>query len=388
MMAEEGDGARFRGALEDASVVVTVGGGGVGKTSVSAALALRAARSGRSSLVLTIDPARRLADALGIGGLGNEGSEIPSEALAQSGIVLKATMRASMLDMKRSWDELITRHAPEPVRERILASRLYAALSTTLSGSQNYIAMERLGVLRERRSESLMVLDTPPSANTKDFLDAPDRILDFLDSEGARRILLPALRLSRGSLKVADAGSALVARAMGRLAGTNTLRQVAEFLDDISEINEGFRKRAHATRALLASDTTRFVLVTDASQDRVREALSFLETLRERGLHVAGIVVNGVVELVRDAARVQARNLRGNFRRKIEEAIGEVDARAVRHREAISRLTHAVHDLPLVLIPQFDEDIHDLIGLRDLADWLDRGGISLPLEAREAERGE
>ena len=185
----------IRAALESSDVLITVGSGGVGKTTVAAAIALRAAMEGQGSLVCTIDPARRLANALGLQALGNAETEISTATFANAGLAPRAPMRAMMLDMKRTWDELIERRAPPDKREKILNNRFYQSLSSALAGSQEYVAMEKLWELRTQRDYPLIVLDTPPTAHALDFLDAPNRILDFLDNDASKWLLTPAIPL-------------------------------------------------------------------------------------------------------------------------------------------------------------------------------------------------
>jgi anion-transporting ArsA/GET3 family ATPase len=358
--------APLRAATREASVLIAVGAGGVGKTSVAAALALGAAMEGRASLVLTIDPARRLADALGLGALDNQDRAIPDDAFQRAGLLPRAPMRAMMLDMKRTWDDLIDRYAPAKVRDRILESRFYASLSTALAGSQEYIAMEKLGELREQRAESLLVLDTPPTAHALDFLEAPDRVLDFLDNEGARRLLRPVLAVGRTSLRLFD-GTGFLTRGLVRLAGLETLRQLADFMVNLGSLNDDFRRRARSTRAMLTAPTTRFVLVTDARQERLKEVEHFLELLSTHRMTLAGIVVNGVVTPVEPAARAQAAQLTGTLAERVGAALDERDAQARLDAEGVARLARTAPDVPLVTVPRFDGDVHDLTTVAALA---------------------
>ena len=346
--------------LRTRRVLVCVGAGGVGKTTLAAALAMRAAALGRSALVCTIDPARRLANALGLTWLGNAPTEVRPDVLAGAGITLAAPLQAMMLDLKASWDELIERQAPPGQRERILQNRFYQTLSTVLAGSQEYIALERLGQLRERSEVELIVLDTPPTAHALDFLDAPARILDFLDNEAARWLLDPALRASRLSLRLARWGGGVAARTIGRIIGGDTLEELATFLSAVSGMNEGFRQRARSVRALLSSPETGFVLVAGASPERREEALRFEAVLGDRGLQRDGVVVNRVQEEPPASAESELAGLEEPLRGTLVRTLAETRALAERDRESVRVLRAGMAPAPLIAVPRFSSEIHDL----------------------------
>jgi anion-transporting ArsA/GET3 family ATPase len=344
-------------------VLVCVGAGGVGKTTLAAAVAMRAAALGRSALVCTIDPARRLANALGLTWLGNAPSEVQPEVLAAAGITLRAPLQAMMLDLKASWDELIQRQAPPGQRDRILQNRFYQTLSTVLAGSQEYIALERLGQLRERSNAELIVLDTPPTAHALDFLDAPSRILDFLDNDAARWLLDPALRASRISLRLARWGGGVAAKTIGRIIGGDTLEELAAFLAAVSGMNENFRERARAVRALLASPETGFLLVAGASPERRGEALRFQAVLGDRGLQRDAVVVNRVQEEPPPSAEGELEGLTDPLRGTLARTLSEARALAERDRLGIRVLREGVAPVPLIAVPRFSSEIHDLRAL-------------------------
>ena len=350
-------------ALEQATVVVCVGSGGVGKTTVSAALALHAALEGRSSLVCTIDPAKRLANSLGLSALGNSEALIPPEHLRQAGLDPKAPMRAMMLDMKRTWDELIEQRAPADKREKILSNRFYQSLSSALAGSQEYIAMEKLWQLRSQRDSGVIVLDTPPTAHALDFLDAPNRVLDFLDNEAARWLLTPALAAGKFGLKLFNLGGSYVAKQISKFTGTETLQELANFMLAMSGLNEGFKERAHQTRALLASETTAFVLVTGPAMERIDEAVHFHTLLKQGHMGVAAVVVNRVHAASSPEAWKAAAGLPTKLRSKVERTLEENDILAAQDARGIASLAAQVDPTPLVKVPRFDLDVHDLIGL-------------------------
>lgn len=357
-------------AVERRSVLVTVGSGGVGKTTIAATLALRAAMEGTGSLVLTIDPAKRLANALGLSSFGNAETRISDQTWAAAGLAPRAELSAMMLDMKRTWDDLIARRAPPDKRDRILNNRFYQSLSTALAGSQEYVAMEKLWELRTQRSQPLIVLDTPPTAHALDFLEAPDRILDFLDNDAAKWLLTPALAAGKFGLKLFNLGGSYVAKTLSKITGTEALQQLAEFMLNLSGMNDAFRERAHQTRALLESDSTAFVLVTGPMPERLDEALYFYELLHEHRMQVAAVVVNRVhpppaESLWADAAK-QPESLRG----RLEQTLKEHEHLARQDALGIERLRARVGDTPVILVPRFDKEVHDLAGLYETSRWL------------------
>lgn len=357
-------------ALAKHSTLICVGSGGVGKTTVAAALALRSSVEGKSALVCTIDPAKRLANALGLAALGNAETKITDETFAAAGLKPKSPMFAMMLDMKRTWDELIEKRAPPDRRDRILKNRFYQSLSTALAGSQEYIAMEKLWELRSQRGHPLIVLDTPPTAHALDFLDAPNRILDFLDNDAAKWLLTPALAAGKVGLKLFNFGSSYVAKTISRFTGVDTLQELAGFMLDISGMNQGFRERAHQTRELLAAEGTAFVLVTAPMPERIDEALYFHTLLAQNHLEVAAIVVNRVHPPVPDALWGEAARLPDGVRQRAEKTLTEAEHAATQDAEGISTLAAQCGNTPLVQVPRFELDVHDLRTLWDTSRWL------------------
>jgi anion-transporting ArsA/GET3 family ATPase len=350
-------------ALRSRGVVVCVGPGGVGKTTLAAALALQAAALGRRSLVCTIDPARRLASALGLSELGNVARPIAPAELAAAGIHLAAPVEAMMLDMKQSWDELIARSASPEQRERILANRFYQSLSSALAGSQEYIALEKLWELHSSRTHELLVLDTPPTSQALDFLDAPDRVLDFFGSDSTRWFLTPALRGAKIGLRLFGLGGNLISRTLSRIVGGQTLSDLAAFLLAISGMNESFRERARSVRALLKSEETAVVLVTGPAVERREEAVRFHASLREQRLHVAAVVVNQVHAGVAREDIEAAAGLPEPLRSKLERTALEANTLAEADAGGILELSQAVAPTPLLTVPRFPGDVHDLRAL-------------------------
>jgi len=349
-------------ALAKKRVLICVGSGGVGKTTVAATLALRAAVEGRSSLVCTIDPAKRLANSLGLSALGNAETRVPASALEPLGVEPRAALHAMMLDMKQTWDDLITRVAPPDQRERILANRFYQSLSTALAGSQEYIAMEKVWELRRRGEYQLVVLDTPPTAHALDFLDAPNRVLDFLDNEAARWLLAPAMKAGKLGLSLFNK-SGYVLRGLSKFTGTEMLQELSSFMLSLSGMNEGFRERARGVRALLEDASTGFVLVTSPHPERMDEAIHFNTLLKQHRMEVVALVVNRVHPLPSADMWADAATLAPGRRAKVEQTLGELKLLAEQDRQGIAQLQAACPGIPLIQVPRFSLDVHDITSL-------------------------
>lgn len=360
----------LRAAIEQSSVLITVGSGGVGKTTIAATLALRAAMEGKGSLVCTIDPAKRLANALGLTALGNVETPIAEGTFARAGLSPRASMHAMMLDMKRTWDELIERRAPPDRRERILNNRFYQSLSTALAGSHEYVAIEKLCELRTQRSYPLIVLDTPPTSHALDFLEAPGRILDFLDNDAAKWLLTPAVAAGKIGLKLFNLGGSYVAKTISRITGTETLQQLADFMLNISGMNESFRERARQARALLEADATAFVLVTSPRAERLDEALYFHDLLLQNRMKVAAIVANRVHGAPPPELWEEVTHLAPPLRGQLEKTLAEAQQLAQEDELGVDRLRQACGDTPVVQVPRFDEEVHDLAALYEASRWL------------------
>jgi anion-transporting ArsA/GET3 family ATPase len=282
-------------ALLARRVVACVGAGGVGKTTLAAAIGLGGARRGRRVLVLTIDPARRLADALGVGALGPEPQAIPRALLTELGVPPSGELYAMMLDMKRTFDELVTRFAPDvAARERIFSNRIYQHVSDALAGSAEYSAMEKVYEMSARPEFDLVVLDTPPSAHALDFLEAPERLIGMLDSRVVQLFLHPALSAGRLGLRLFQRGAHQAFALIERITGFGFLEDVSEFLLAFEGMSEGFRRRAEAVRRLLFGPETAFVLAAAPSGESIAHARDLLARLEAHGAHVVGVVANRV----------------------------------------------------------------------------------------------
>ncbi len=367
--------------LRGKRIAVCVGPGGVGKTTLAAAIGLGRALAGDKVLVCTIDPARRLANALGLESLGNLESRVPEERLREAGLVPRGQLFAMMLDVKRTWDDLVARHAPDRARqERIYRNRLYQQLSSVLAGSQEYMAMEKLYELATERDYDLIVLDTPPTAHALDFLDAPDRILDFLGNDTARALLAPAMSAGRLGLKLFHLGGTYVAKTIARFTGAEVLQDLADFMASFQGMYEGFKQRAATVRALFAEPQVGFVLASSASPRAVDEALFFHERLRAERMPIAGVVANRITpelwgnEPLPDAADLEAALAAqhapdGSLAARLARTLAEHEVLARADAREVARL-FAESSGAQVVLPRLETDVHDLASLARLADAL------------------
>jgi anion-transporting ArsA/GET3 family ATPase len=377
-------------ALLSRRVIACVGAGGVGKTTLAAALGLGAARRGRRALVLTIDPARRLADALGVGTIGPEPSPIPRALLAGLGVPPGGELFAMMLDMKRTFDELVARFAPDAAaRERILGNRIYQHVSDALAGSAEYSAMEKVYEMSERPEFDLVVLDTPPSAHALDFLEAPERLIGLLDSRLVHLLLHPAFSAGRLGLKLFQRGAHQAFRIIERITGFGFLEDISEFLLAFEGMSEGFRQRAQSVRGLLFGPDTAFVLATAASRESISHARDLLARLEAQHAHVLGVVANrvrcwpdGPAELPAPEQRERwLAQLTAAFRASADDAfparaaaLAALDvldgyaAAVSRDAEATAPLLDeaALRGCFVRRIPELPRDVHDLEGLVEI----------------------
>ncbi|HEV2347064.1 MAG TPA: ArsA-related P-loop ATPase [Actinocrinis sp.] len=273
----------------DTKIVVCCGSGGVGKTTTAAAFALRAAERGRDVVVLTIDPARRLAQSLGLTELDNTPREVAGIDRSSGG-----RLHAMMLDMKRTFDEIVVDHADPERARQILANPFYQSLSASFAGTQEYMAMEKLGQLRARGEWDLIVVDTPPSRSALDFLDAPDRLGSFLDGRLIRILSAPAKVGGVGAFRLLAGGVGLVTGTLGKILGSTLLGEVQSFVAALDTMFGGFRERAERTYKLLQTEGTAFVVVAAPEPDALREASYFTERLATDKMPLAGLVLNRV----------------------------------------------------------------------------------------------
>ncbi len=290
-------------------IIVCCGAGGVGKTTTAAALGVRAAERGRRVVVLTIDPARRLAQSMGIDSLDNTPRKVAGIKGSDGG-----ELHAMMLDMKRTFDEIVEAHA-DPERARaILENPFYQSLSAGFAGTQEYMAMEKLGQLRARDEWDLIVVDTPPSRSALDFLDAPKRLGSFLDGKFIKLLMAPAKVGGRAGMKFLNVGMSMMTGTLGKLLGGQFLKDVQTFVAAMDTMFGGFRTRADATYRLLQAPGTAFLVVATPERDALREAAYFVERLAAEGMPLAGLVLNrvhgsGAARLSAERARAAAENL-------------------------------------------------------------------------------
>ncbi|MEV4875399.1 ArsA family ATPase [Streptomyces cyaneofuscatus] len=266
-------------------IIVCCGSGGVGKTTTAAALGVRAAERGRKAVVLTIDPARRLAQSMGIDQLDN----VPRRV---EGIAGEGELHAMMLDMKRTFDETVEAHADAERARAILENPFYQSLSAGFAGTQEYMAMEKLGQLRARDEWDLIIVDTPPSRSALDFLDAPKRLGSFLDGRFIRLLMAPAKVGGRAGMKFLNVGMSMMTGTLGKLLGGQFLRDVQTFVAAMDTMFGGFRSRADATYKLLQAPGTAFLVVATPERDALREAAYFVERLAAEDMPLAGLVLN------------------------------------------------------------------------------------------------
>jgi anion-transporting ArsA/GET3 family ATPase len=359
-------------AIRDAHILVTTGSGGVGKTTTAAALGLAAARAGRRTLVLTIDPARRLAQAMGLEGLSDEPSRVEVPGAPEGGEVW-----AMMLDMQTTFDRLIDRHASSAENARnIKTNRIYRTLSSTLSGTQEYMAMERLHELHETGEWDLLVVDTPPTRSALDFLDAPKRMTSFLEGRLLSLLMKPGMAAGKRVGKVVGFGATAFMKVAGKVTGMDLLEDLASFFRNFEGMYQGFKERAEEVLVLLQRPSSRFVVVTSPEPPPLREAKFFLERLEQEGLHSAGVVVNRIRPVVpRDptdaalarAAEGQDHDAEGRAVAGTLQLLSEVRNLAGRQRRDVGAALFGVTIPALVEVPLLGRDIHDLEGLDEIA---------------------
>lgn len=393
--------------LTNKKTLIAVGPGGVGKTTTSAALAVHAARQGMKVLVLTVDPARRLASSLGLKELGNQEVEIDPRLFEEAGIPLRpgpdgrtGRLFGMMLDVKSTFDALIERHAPTPeIRRKILTNPFYVQGSSALAGSQEYMAMEKLYEIRETRDYDLVVLDTPPTANALDFLRAADRLEDFLGSQTARVLVEGAKAAGRfglGFLKV----NTFIMRGLNKFVGADMFLNVLEFVQSFHEMYAGFKQRAARVKEILRSPDVSFLVVTSTDGAAMDEATFFHDQLKRAGMPFGALLVNrvrtthladdqldGLAEHVLEVApKIGDHAALERVARVAEEAARDWHVLAQVDRERIAEVTRRFAErgdgARVVSVPLFERDIHDIGTLARyaeiVADALERSAPSGP----------
>ncbi len=375
-------------ALLERRVIVVCGSGGVGKTTTAAALGLQAAIKGRRVLVCTIDPSRRLATSLGLSQLSARPRTLDLRRFAPAE---GGSMAAMVLDTKSTFDAIVMRFAPdEAARKRILGNRFYQRVSAALAGSHEYMAMEKLLELAADERFDLVVLDTPPTRHALDFLEAPDRLMSFLDTSVLRFFLRPYFVAGRLTLKVATRTGAMAFRLIDRFLGLQFLQDLSEFFLAFEGMYDGFKERAARVHGLLRDPSSGFVLVAGPSSQALGEALYFHRRLGEKAMPFVAQVVNRVhPDPTQDEAeRRPGRALREpRIDRDLGERLAEVfldqQTLARVERRRIDRLEVDARERP-ILVPEFEQDVHDLRGLRAVAEAIFAGTTANPRARRRA----
>jgi anion-transporting ArsA/GET3 family ATPase len=359
--------------LEGKRICICAGAGGVGKTTTSAAIAMGMAARGLKVAVLTIDPAKRLANSLGLPELGNEERMVGAERFAEAGLEMRGELWAMMLDAKRTWDEVIERHASdERTRDAVFQNRVYQELSNAVAGSTEYMAIEKLFELYQEDRYDLLVLDTPPTRNALEFLEAPERLSRFVDSRSLSFFLKPG----RLGMKVLGRGSGLVFGVMKRLTGIDLLKDLSEFFQSFGDMASGIGERAERVGKLLGQRDTTFLLVTSPQRDAIDEAIFFRRRLRDQKLPFGGAIVNRVHEGGESGADV-TEDLEALLGEKLGRKVArnfEDHRRLAEHdRTGIARLMRELGREPVIAVPLLDDDVHDIEGLAELDDYLFAG---------------
>ena len=353
-------------------ICICAGSGGVGKTTTSAAIAAGLAARGQKVAVLTIDPAKRLADSLGLEELGNEPRMVDPALFTEAGVEMKGELWAMMLDAKATFDELVVRNAPdEASRDRILGNRIDRQISSALAGSQEYMAMEKLYEIHQSGEYDFLVLDTPPSRNALDFLDAPKRLTQFIEGRSLQIFMKPTGIATR----VVGRGSAVMFQLLRRVIGFDLLSDIGEFLQAFSGMVDGFRERAKSVSALLADPATSFIVVCGPQGEPIEEAIYFQRRLLEAELPVGGIIVNRVhygfepTDGIADAL-TEDLGMDKALAAKVLENFADYSVLATRDAENIARLSRDLGEQPVIKVPYLDEDVHDLGGLLKIDRYL------------------
>ena len=365
-------------------IIIAAGSGGVGKTTVAASVALWGALQGRRVVVLTIDPARRLATSLGLESLGSEERDIPAALFEAQGLTPRGTLAAMMLDQKGAWDALVERHAPAEARARILANPFYQHLSQTFAGSQEYMAIEQLCLLAEAGRYDLIVVDTPPTRHALDFLEAPRRIGDFLDRKVVRWFVRPYFSAGWSALRVANRTAGFLLRRLEQATGVSALAEISEFFSNMSGLFENFQSRVERAHEVLRGAATAFVLVTGPEEQVLGDAEYLSTKMAELRMPLKGVVLNRVHREFRAGGRgafrggelgpedgervaqLAGRALGGVGQEARELAANFIDYQTVARGESL-RLEQFRGGLrrgvPVALVPNFARDVHDLRSL-------------------------
>jgi anion-transporting ArsA/GET3 family ATPase len=367
--------------LEGKEICICAGSGGVGKTTTSAAVAMGMACQGKKVAVLTIDPAKRLANSLGLPELGNEESLVDPQRFAEAGVEMRGELWAMMLDAKRTFDDLVERHAPdEETRDRILQNRIYQEISNAMAGSQEYMAMEKVYELHQEARYDLLVLDTPPTRHALDFIEAPERMTRFIEGKSLQFFLRPG----RFGVKMLGRSGGILFSALKRITGIDLLQDLSEFFQSFADMAEGFSERAQRVKQLLGDRRTTFLLVTAPERDPVDEAFYFWRRLKEAKLPFGGFVINKVhPDYLQNAEDADFDRLVPELERSLDGTAGAADLAqrvaenfenyellAERDSQNMELLTKRVSEDCILEVPYFDQDVHDIGGLAQVNRYL------------------
>jgi len=378
-------------ALSGCDIAVCVGTGGVGKTTTSAAIGMWEARAGRKVLVLTIDPARRLADALGISGVGDEECLITGNGTGCESDNGEAGLWAMMLEAKRTFDQMVEKYAPGPeVARKIFDNPFYRHVSGALGGSQEYMAIEKLSQLHDEGRYDLIVLDTPPSANALDFFTAPERMMNFLDQGALQWFLKPYMKISGLGFKSFKSGARVFLKAIEKMVGWEVFSDLLDFFEGFEGMYEGFRRRAEVVDRILRRSRTRFVLVAAPARMTLEETSGFSRKLAAMGMNISAVVINRVT-FAPEGCDLDFLERGDEVKGALLDELGGPDARHASilddlwenardfrrimaiEREEIRRFGDTLGGgANLVVVPRFEEDIHTLDGLKRLSEALYR----------------
>ncbi len=365
--------------IEKKRLIICCGSGGVGKTTMAAALALKASLMGKNVVVLTIDPARRLANSLGLKSLGNEEKEIPTAEFEKAGLSPTGKMFALMLDTKRTFDKIIGKYAPsEESKQAIFNNSLYQHLSGMIAGSQEYMAMEKVYELYQKEKFDLLILDTPPTQHALDFLDAPQKMTRAVSDSLLKWFLKPSLFLGRTSLKFIEKTTRTIFKTFDHVMGFEFMQDLSAMLISTAGLLEGFKERAKDVSELLHNPQTAFLLVTAPQGMVVPEALFFHEKIKEYKLPFAGFIVNRVYQKLSPSFTEE----------EIEKALKKMDLHATQVQTLSEMMTHYKNLVKqdqqhlelleerlkkkesITLIPYLDTDVHDFAGLAQIGNYL------------------
>lgn len=354
-------------------VCICLGAGGVGKTTTSAALALGLAARGQKVAVVTIDPAARLAAALGLRQLSGEPRRIEPAKLAEQGVACKGELWAMMLDSKGTFDGIVSRLAPdEPARQEILANPIYRELSSAVAGSQELSAVAKLYELRHERDFDVIVLDTPPSRDAVDFLETPTRLLGFLEGRALKVFMAPSGLAAR----VFGRSTGVVFSIFARVTGVDMLNDLSTFFRSLSGVLDGFGERTRGVAKLLRDSETTFMIVTSPEPEPAREAVFLAQRLSASDMSRGGLIVNRVhfdglgEHSVEHVQQLLAPDLGDRLATRVAGNLADFDVLAQRDRATIDRLSQALPEAHPILVPHLDEDVRDLAGLDRLAEHL------------------